>query len=141
MSEHQAAVGKLEQMVSEQAASLAKSAPRELRLMLGLISELKASGTVPASAQKTMRELFEWQLGVLREGHLKRAEALEQSSRERGATALRSVVAVIDEAKKVVSSLSRSPLALEQLDQASVQARAHLRGLHTFVAGRLTAKA
>jgi hypothetical protein len=133
-------VAQLEELLAAHAPELAKTAPSQLKLMKGLVRELKAApkGKAPsAAAQKSMRALFTWQLDLKRAALDEQLKALEPLVAAKNAAAvkadrvLQEFGRVIDQAKKTADAAPGDAKALAALDAAAERARKALKALET----------
>jgi LysM repeat protein len=133
-AEHATALKNLEAMIADQTSRLTQTAPKQLQEMKALLAEMKRSptGQISAAAQKTLRNLFVWQLDLKRVEYLKRIAALDAAAKTdpkaaKAQKALKHVMAVLEEAKKAMSLPANVSAQLaKQIEVASDRARASL---------------
>ena len=131
---HAAAIQNLEQMLSLQTPTLSKTAPKQLQEMKALLKELKGSptGQVSPASQKTLKNLFIWQLDLKKAGYQQKIDALEplvtkDPKAAKAQKALKNVMTVLDEAKRAMAAPpAGSAQALKQIEAASDRARSSL---------------
>jgi hypothetical protein len=129
------AIAQLEQLLTQQAPTLAKTAPKQLRDMQALFGELKRAPNKPMSAaqQGVLKNLFVWQLDLRRQLYLQKIAGLAESVALKNPVAIKAtrafqdVVKVLDEAKQAMLAGNTSALALRQIDLAAGTAKESLK--------------